>query len=153
MIKQKMLFSHFAITTIVMIVLSNFEFNQIGYWIIFFLSLFLYVISGFVYTNNKSNWYNYFIVAIIGVSIWTICFIKSPNDLNYKSGDGGYWFFYELFIMVSSPLNVIDSIQNVLTGNIKLQLYSQSLIPIIISICQCAGGFLKITLLNKRNSR
>lgn len=144
-----MIFSHFAITTIVMIVLSNFEFNQIGYWIIYFLSLFLYVVSGFIYTNSKSRWYNYFIVAIIGIVIWTICFIKSPNDLNYKSGDGGCWFFYELFIMVSSPLNVIDSIQNILTGNIKLQLYTQSLIPIIVSICQYAGGFLKVTILNR----
>ena len=153
MIKRKMLLSHFAISVIVMIILSNFEFDQIGYWIIYIFSLFLYVISGYIYTSSKSNWYNYFIVAIIGICLWTICFVKSPNDLNYKSRDGEYWFLYQLYIMVSSPLNVIDSINEVLTGNIKLQLYSQSLIPIIISICQYIGSILKLNVLNKNNNR
>ena len=148
-----MLLSHFVITAIIIIVISNFEFTQIGYWIIYFLSLGLYLISGFIYTNRKSNWFNYFVVAIIGISIWTICFIISPNDLNYKSGNGGCWFFYQLYIMVSSPLNFIESIQNILTGNFKLQLYSEALIPIIISIFQYIGGLLKINILNKNNNR
>ncbi len=147
--KLKILFSHFIITAIIIVSISIFDFNESGYFMIYIFSLFLYLLSGYLLTKKESNWYNYYTVSFIGIIIWFFCFISSPNDLNYKGHEGGVWFIYQLYIMVSSPLNFIDSIQFYISKNRELQLFGSLVILMFFSTFQYIGGIIKINRLNK----
>ncbi len=142
--RLKILISHFIITAIIITFISISDFSDNAYFMIYIFSLFLYLLSGYLSTEKKTSWYNYFIVSFIGLVIWGICFISSPNDLNYKGHEGGIWFFYQLYIMVSSPLNFIDSIQDYLNGNRKTQLFGDLIILILFSVFQYFGGIIKM---------
>ena len=61
----------------------------------------LYIISGYLSSMKLhafSIW-NYYIVALIGVIIWSLAIINSPIDLDWKKGNGGVlWLIYRLYI-------------------------------------------------------
>lgn len=151
--KKRILLSHFIITAIIIFIISIYDFKDNGYWLIFLFSLVLYLLSGYFSTYKKSSWWNYFIVSIIGIVIWVFCFISSLHDLNYTGQSGNICFLYQLYIMVTSPLNFIDSIQDFLNGNIERQLFTDLLRLIFLSILQFVGGIIKTKKLDYIKSK
>ena len=147
--KRKIFISHLIITAIIITLISIYDFSDNAYLTIYVFSLFLYLLSGYILTEKKSNWYNYFVVSFIGMVIWIFCFISSPNDLNYKSHEGGAWFIYQLYIMVSSPLNFIEWIQDYLNGNRTKQLFGDLIILMFFSVFQYIGGIIKMIKSNE----
>ena len=62
--------------------------------------LLLYLVSGFLATDKTGvfDLKNYYIVAIIGFTIWLFAVLNSPTDLNWKNGDGGIlWLIYRMY--------------------------------------------------------
>lgn len=136
--------AHFLIFFLMLLLLSiavNPLFSALSLLII----ILSYFYSGFVITRIKTNWYNYFGIAIFGLIIWLVSFISSPNSLNYKSDDSaGLWMFYRVYIAaMESPitfmgLNIAEEY------SIKAEMYSIAIIPILASLLQYSGGLLKI---------
>ena len=60
----------------------------------------LYVGSGYVIAKNRKGRYDvsYFAVFFLGLGIWAIAFMSSPDDLNWKFGKGGVWLLYRLYV-------------------------------------------------------
>lgn len=133
----KLIGAHFFITIIILIVMSLAT-NDETYILVIVLSFILYFYSGYKLTKTKVNWINYFGVAAIGIVCWLTCYIISPESTNYNRDDAGLWFFYNLYIMVNSPLNFIDSwIENY---NLKKELIMLFIVPPLISILQFSGS-------------
>jgi hypothetical protein len=146
--KVKLIISHFLITAIIITLISVNDFSEKGYLATFFFSLFLYLLSGYIATNtNKIMLFDTFIIAIIGTIIWLLCYISSPNDFNYKGHNGGSWFFYQLYIMVNSPLNFVDNISNYFNTSKAIRLTSDLIFPLIFSLFQCCGAIIKQRIL------
>lgn len=100
-----------------------------------------YVLTGYVATKRYTAWYNYVIVALVGVSLWIICYLTCPESTDYKSeANAGIWFYYELYITVRSPLNFLTD-EN--PYNLTTDLLSKLSIPVLASILQFTGGQLK----------
>ncbi len=138
----KLIGAHFLITMITIVVMSL-AINTITYFLVTLFSCILYFYSGYIVTKLKSNWLNYFGVFTIGIILWIICFALSTNSLNYKNdNEAGLWFIYQLYVMVKSPLNFIDFLNE--PFNLKRELFILLLIPFIISVIQFSGGKLKI---------
>lgn len=143
----QLLSSHFIITFVTIVLLTFATDKNETIFIVGIISCVLYFYSGYYLTKEKVKWYNYFIIAFLGITLWLICFIISPSSMNYKRDDNaGVWFFYQLYIMVASPLNFIDSINE--NYSIAKQLILDLLIPIVISLLQFLGGFVKLRLKN-----
>lgn len=137
----KLIGAHFLIT-IIIIVVTSLAINDITYFSVSVFSCFLYFISGYKLTNEKTNWINYFGVCAIGIVLWVICFALSPDSTNYKRNtEAGLWFFYKLYVMVNSPLNFIDSLNE--PYNLRKELLMLFLTPFTISVFQYLGGRLK----------
>ena len=137
----KLIGAHFLIT-IIIIVVMGLAINDITYFLVSIFSCFLYFISGYKLTNEKSNWINYFGVCVIGIFLWVICFALSPDSTNYKRNtEAGLWFFYKLYVMVNSPLNFIESLNE--PYNLRRELLILFVTPFTISLFQYLGGRLK----------
>ena len=137
----KLIGAHFLITIITIMVMSL-AINDITFFSVIIFSCILYFVSGYKLTNEKSNWKNYFGVFAIGIVLWIICFGLSPDPTNYKRNtEAGLWFFYKLYVMVNSPLNFIDTVNE--PYNLRRELLILFLTPITISVFQYLGGRLK----------
>ena len=137
----KLIGAHFLITIITIMVMSL-AINDITFFSVIMFSCILYFVSGYKLTNEKSNWKNYFGVFAIGIVLWIICFGLSPDSTNYKRNtEAGLWFFYKLYVMVNSPLNFIDTVNE--PYNLRRELLILFLTPITISVFQYLGGRLK----------
>jgi hypothetical protein len=72
--------------------------------------------------------------------------------MNYKSdNNAGVWFFYQLYIIVSSPINLINIFDMESNYSVNKQLIIDLLIPIILSLMQFLGGIVKINRLKISN--
>lgn len=123
-------------------------FFEIMYSIIhLILVLILYIISGYYFTDKyeEFSFSNYYIVALVGVLLWFTAYFDSPNDLNWKNGNGGvFWLVYTIYIVpIETPFNFNDSF-SIWTKNIQVNMYILLFLSIIPSIFQALGGFLKI---------
>jgi hypothetical protein len=146
-----LLLYHFLIIIIVLVIIGFVEKDETFILVSVFI-LFLYFISGYILTTDKIKWINYFIIAIIGILFWIICFVNSPNSMNYKSdNNAGVWFFYQLYIIVSSPINLINIFDMESNYSVNKQLIIDLLIPIILSLMQFLGGIVKINRLKISN--
>ena len=138
----KLIGVHFLIT-IITIVVMGLAMNDMGYILVTIFSCFLYFISGYKLTKEKSNWMNYFGVFAIGIILWIICFALSPDSTNYKrSSEASFWFIYKLYVMVNSPLNFIDFLNE--PYNLRLELLILLFTPFTICIFQYLGGKFKM---------
>lgn len=139
---------HILITFFSMMILSLF-FNTDSKLILvlfFLFTLSVYSLSGYFLTNKMIKWYNYFGVAIVGILFWIICYIKSPYNTNFKqNNDACLWFFYELYIMIKSPLYFI----NVSDYYLNFDLFEKLIYPIIFSFFQFVGGVFKMKMILK----
>lgn len=141
----RLLSSHIIITIIIMIMLSLGAPHGETIFIIGVTSCVLYFYSGYILTKEKVEWYNYFGVACLGIFFWLICFVVSPHSMNYKRNpEAGIWFLYQVYIIVSSPLNFIESLNE--KYSLTRQLITDFLIPIVISVFQFFGGWTKMRL-------
>lgn len=110
----------------------------------------LYVVSGYIVTNEsrRITVWPYFSVASIGIILWGLCVIHSPYDLNWKSGDGGIWLYYRLYVSgIETPFNFIETpfdFSNIL----NLSKHINSIINLLIlsfipSLLQFLGGMIR----------
>jgi hypothetical protein len=102
----------------------------------------LYFYSGYLIGNHlEIKWYQYFGIAIVGIIIWGIAVVASPDHLNYKRVDSaGIWLFYRIYISgIETPLNFIE-IKNLLSA--KSEMYFILILPIIASLMQYFGTIL-----------
>lgn len=138
----KLIGAHFLVSAITIIV-TGLAMNNETYFLVTAFSCILYLYSGYKVTNFKSSWINYFGVFAIGFILWLISFALSPDSLNYKSNnEAGFWFVYQLYIIVNSPLNFIDFLNE--PFNLKRELLLLFFTPFIISLFQFFGGIYKI---------
>jgi nicotinamide riboside transporter PnuC len=119
--------------------------------LLFIIVLCLYFYSGYISTNIKSRWYNYFGIALIGAFLWIIAFTESPDSLNYKSDpEAGAWMFYRFYIAgIETPLNFIGFLNFADSHSPRLEMYYIFIVPLLASIMQYLGGFYKGRLLKK----
>jgi hypothetical protein len=105
--------------------------------------LMLYFASGYFLTKDEVVWYRYAGIAIIGIALWLICMVKSPESLNYKRDEeAGVWFNYIIYIAgMESPLNYI-TIYNKIEQ--KKSVYIILMYPVIASLLQYLGATFKI---------
>lgn len=153
-INLKMILSHLLIFFISIFGLAQF-FDYTGngfitiYSIFHFLTvLVLYFLSGYYFTNKfkKFSIFNYAIIALIGIFLWSLAYFDSPNDLDWKNGQGGIWFFYRIYISgIEVPFNFNDSF-SFWTKNIKVEMIQLLTLSIIPSITQAIGGYIKTRL-------
>lgn len=138
----KLIGAHFLITIITILVMGL-AINNITYFLVTIFSCILYFISGYKLTKEKSNWMNYFGVFAIGIVLWIICFFLSPYSTNYKRNtEAGLWFFYKLYVIVNSPLNFIDFLNE--SYNLRQELLILFLTPFTICFFQYLGGKFKM---------
>ncbi len=113
----------------------------------FIIVVALYIISGYVLTDDKSTFKikNYSGIAFIGCILWVIAVVYSPNDLNWISGEGGTpWFLYRLYISpIETPFNFLESYSED-PENLKIRVVGLLVLTIIPSALQTIGGFVKI---------
>jgi hypothetical protein len=114
--------------------------------------LVLYFISGFLITNKteKFEFWNYYIIALVGFLIWLFAVLNSPTDLNWKNGNGGIsWLIYRMYISgIETPFNFNDNF-SISTKKITFEIGILLILTIIPSLLQAYGGFLK-TKWNKK---
>ena len=134
---------HFVITFFSIFLLSFFSETEsnLALSIFFGFIQFLYFLSGYLITNKKIKWYNYFSIAIFGFLFWLICFINSPESTHYKmNSNAGPWIFYEIYIMSKSPLYFIEPDKY----SLKFDLLQKFVFPFIFSLSQFFGGIIKM---------
>lgn len=141
----KMLTGHLFIGVISCFILFLFGEYQLDNHFIsiiaFTFTVFLYIFNGYLSTSEKTNWYYYFSVAIIGILFWFICYLLSSGNTNYKqNNNAGLWFIYELYIIAKFPLEFL----NPTNYSLKLDLISKFIFPILFSSCQFIGSHIKI---------
>lgn len=142
---SQLLSAHIIITVIVIIISVVGPHNNVTLWFAGITSCLLYFFSGYILTKEKNEWYNYFGVACIGVLFWLICFAISPNSMSYKGNpEAEIWLLYQFYIMVSYPLNFIDSLNEHYSH--MRQLIIDLMVPILISGFQFLGGWTKLRL-------
>jgi len=152
----KLISSHIIITLISILGFTSiYEFLSRGFFEIAYaiihltIILILYLISGYLLTDQteKFEYINYPIIGLIGLVILTTAIIDSPNDLNWKSGNGGFfWLIYRLYVSgIETPFNFNDNF-SFWTKNIKFNIFILGILSIIPSILQALGGFLRIKL-------
>ncbi|ESU18452.1 hypothetical protein FCR2A7T_29340 [Flavobacterium cauense R2A-7] len=136
------------VTCYILFLITEFqETNSVILFVVFMFLLFLYFYSGYYYTKERTNWYKYFSVAIIGILFWIICASVSSGNTNYKeNNNAGIWFLYELYILPKSSL-VLNSDHY----SLKLDLFQKFIFPIIFSLFQFTGGYIKVQKV--KNSR
>jgi hypothetical protein len=149
----KLIASHILIFIISIFGLTNF-YEYVGngtfemIYAIFHLTivLALYFISGFLVTNKteKFEFWNYYIITLIGFLIWLFAVLNSPTDLNWKNGNGGIsWLIYRMYISgIETPFN-FSSEFSISTKNIKIEIGILLILTIIPSVLQAFGGLLK----------
>ena len=138
----KLIIAHFFISVIT-VFMTGLAMNNETYFIVTFISCLMYAISGYIITKQKIKSINYFGTAIIGIVLWVVCFINSPDSTNYKGNhEAGIWFFDKLYLIVMSPLNFIDFITE--PYNRIRELTFLLFIPILLSCLQLIGGIYKV---------
>jgi len=154
-VATKTLLAHAAIFVIMLILISIFSyFNSLNNYtcIMLLISVLgMYLYSGYILTNSKTQGYKYFAVAIIGLLIWITAYITSPNSLNYKSdSEAGIWMIYRYYIAgIETPLNYISSFNIADNYSIRLEMYIIAFLPILASVMQYFGAKWKLTRLSK----
>lgn len=108
---------------------------------------YLYVFSGYFITDKQSkyNFWNYQLIALIGIILWTVAVINSSNDLDWKNGSGGIpWLAYRIYISgVELPFNVNDNF-SFWTQNLKINMGFLLTLSLVPSLLQAFGGYLKV---------
>lgn len=113
--------------------------------LILLLLSYFYFLSGYVSTNRKARLYLYFPIAFAGIGFWIICYLLSPCATDYKRCAGaGAWFYYELFVVVKSPLHFMQSFTD--PYDLNRDLITKLAVPAIVSLLQFAGGQTKLAL-------
>jgi len=145
----KTLFSHAVITIFVLVILSMYNAGNDALNIgVLLLASLLYFFSGYILTTGAFPWYRYFGIAAIGIFFWLLCFILSPDSMNYKRYHAaGPWFFYQLYIAVRSPANFIDGFHKQENYSLSRDMIQCLIIPVLLSLLQFAGGMMKIKVL------
>lgn len=144
------IFSHNITAHIIIFLISLFEISILlslyaaEYWfaLVFLNILLLYFASGYFLTKDKVIWYRYTGVAIIGIVLWLLCIVKSPESLNYKSNEeAGIWFNFIIYIAgIESPLNYITYYnESKLKQSVYILVY-----PLIASLLQYLGALFKM---------
>lgn len=142
----QLLTAHVFITIIVIILSATLPHVNDSLIIIGFITCVFYFYSGYWATKEKLKWYHYFGIAGLGLLLWQICFAISPHSMNYKrDNEAGAWFFYQLYIFVSSPLNFISALNE--KYSLVRQLILDLSIPFFISGLQFLGGLTKLRYL------
>lgn len=138
----KLFISHFIISLFAIAVLGL-TVNDFFCFVLVMLSGCLYFLSGYIFTKTYICWFNYFSVAAVGVSFWILCYLISPESTNYKrEASAGFWFYYELYILVKSPLNFVEMLND--PYSLTRDLITKLCVPILISILQSIGGQVKL---------
>nr|WP_299384173.1 hypothetical protein [Allomuricauda sp.] len=113
----------------------------------FLIVVLLYILSGFLITAKNKDYSvrNYYIIALIGLILWCVAFLISPDDLHWKRGDGGgVWLFYRIYISgLEIPFSFNGNFSfwsKHMNTNIAF-LLTLSIIP---SALQAYGGYLKV---------
>jgi len=127
--------------------LFSHDFDKLIYESIYFCSIvMLYVLSGYVITNvnKKFRIWNYSAIALFGVTIWFICMKNSPDDLNWKNGNGGLWFYHQIYLSgIETTFWFNDTYLNLTLKRPKLQTSFLLILSILPSILQVIGGIMK----------
>ena len=138
----RLILAHFLISVIT-IFMTSLAMNNETFLIVTLVSCFMYVVSGYIITKHKIKSINYFGIALIGIVLWVICFIISPESTNYKGNhEAGIWVLDKLYLIVISPLNFIDFITE--PYNRIRELTFLLFIPILLSCLQLIGGIYKV---------
>jgi hypothetical protein len=148
------LLSHVCIFIVSIILLSivlQIKNNDYKYAFVFILVLYLYFLSGYWLTQFFNRWYNYYLVAFIGIIIWLFAFFTSTNSLNYKADEQAYaWMIYRFYISgIESPLNFYDGLNFADKISIHFEECFIIIYPVIASIFQHLGGIFKVRTLKK----
>ena len=155
----KAFIGHIIITIISFFILSygySIFSNDLGnlfYGIFHFcLVALLYVLSGYIITSTTKRFkiLNYSAIALIGLTIWLICMNISPNDLNWKKGNGGVWLYHQLYFAgIEGPFWYNEQFYIGTNEKIKLQTTILLILSILPSILQAFGGILKMKRMKK----
>ncbi|WP_170932792.1 hypothetical protein [Desulfosporosinus sp. FKB] len=81
------------------------------------LTIAIYMCVGAHFTlqeNRLKNLLSISLPAIIGLILWIICMINSPENTNFESTEGGIWIIFALYTYGTSYLTL--SINEVLLG-------------------------------------
>ncbi len=115
----------------------------------------LYILSGYLSTNNESkvNLIKYTIIAVIGIMLWMFCFIISPNDLNWQGRESGVWLFYIIYTFgILEPSDWIFKIFKIPEiNNTNISLLFLLILSIIPSLLQYIGGIIKKNNITTKN--
>lgn len=107
----------------------------------------LYIISGYLLTDNKNKFQIkfYWLIALIGFIIWLLAFINSPTDLDWTKGNRGIlWLVYRMYISgIETPFNFSESLL-IWNKNTNVNLAVLLIFSIIPSFMQTIGGLLKM---------
>lgn len=147
--KDKLFFKligwHFIITFFSILILSLILEKNVGskmiYFSAFLFTLLLYGLNGYFLTETKHRWFSYSGIACIGIVLWIISYILSPDTTHYKQvGSAGFWFLHELYIIGTSPLHLIP----LNDYSLKMDLFQKFISPILFSASQLIGGLIKM---------
>jgi hypothetical protein len=74
----------------------------------------------------------------------------SPNDLNWKKGDGGVWFYHQIYLAgIEEPFWFNEQFYIGTNEKINLQTTFLLILSILPSFLQAFGGILKIKRMKK----
>lgn len=121
--------------------------NNVIHFILFITITLLYFFSGYLLTCKKVIWYNYFPVAIIGLLFWTYCSLNFSEANKYAyTGIPTIWSYYELYIAIKKPLNLIYFGSLSVHDHLIIDKILKFIMPIFISLLQFWGGKVKLKI-------
>jgi len=105
------------------------------------LIVFFYFLSGYINTKESNKIYDFFSVFYIGLFLWLIGVLLSPNYTNYKrDNESAIWLLYELYVFPKFIFYEFIPKKYSLSYDLFIKLF----FPFIFSLFQYVGGLIKV---------